>query len=670
VDESKSSSSVPVTGEASHLASVPRAYSTRRVPVEAMRFLRRDVAPSSGDLVLARVQRLGQHFRLHLPNGRRRDLFPGDEIIVSYADRYAPSQYEAFVPSDLAPCHLVASGGIAARVISGNSKLSRRPTEIVPLGLITSHADGPPLNLAGYGLPRPAARERSVLTLAVVGSSMDSGKTTALAHLARAIRNLGLRVGYAKVTGTAAGGDPWLLVDAGADPVLDFTDAGYASTYRVPLPALESVAEFLTGHLESSGVDVALLEVADGLFQPETAGILASERFRALVDGMLYAAVDALGAAHGASLLADLGYRLFGFTGMLSTAPLLAREAQSAADLPVFGRAALGDASVAAKLIADVRAARSSAAMPSEVSLAPGSAPRVAQTTPRGRVLPRRTHTCGLDHLVYVPTTVTPDAPLLIAVHGYSRNAWEQAECFAPLCEASGMVLAAPHFSEAEWSNYQRLGGAGEGPRADHALDEMVLELRRELDLLLGHVSLFGYSGGGQFAHRYVMAHPARITSAVVAAPGWYTFPDRERPYPYGARIGSRLEGVRMEAESFLRVPMLVVVGEHDDDERSEHLRRSPRLDQQQGTSRLERATRWVSAMQDAAAALGTPPRVRFASIPGAGHSFTECMENGLGELVLEHIGAPPETLRRDHKPQHPLGRPSIPMSSPRESIV
>lgn len=670
MDISKPTDTAPPTDAAGHLACVPRAYSTRRVPVESMRFLRRDVAPSSGDLVLARVQRLGQHFRLHLPNGRRRDLFPGDEVIVSYADRYAPSQYEALVPGDLAPCHLVASGGIAARVISGNSKLSRRPTEIVPLGLIAADASGPPLNLAAYGLPRPPARERSVLTLAVVGSSMDSGKTTALANLARAIRNLGLRVGYAKVTGTAAGGDPWLLVDAGADPVLDFTDAGYASTYRVPLPALESVAEFLTGHLQASQVDVALLEVADGLFQPETAGILASERFRALVDGMLYAAVDALGAAHGASLLTDLGYRLFGFTGMLSTAPLLAREAQSAADLPVFSRNALGDAAVAAKLIADVRSARSSGATPSDAPLPHGSVRRVASTTPRGRILPRRTSSCGLDHLVYVPTAVSADAPLLIAVHGYSRNAREQVEYFAPLCEATGMVLAAPHFNHTEWSSYQRLGGPGEGPRADQALDEMVHELRRELDLLLGHVSLFGYSGGGQFAHRYLMAHPARITRAVVAAPGWFTFPDRERPYPYGARIGRRLEGVRMEAEAFLRVPVLVVVGEHDDDDKSENLRHSMRLDLQQGTSRLERATRWVRAMQDAAAALNTPTRVRFASLPGAGHSFAECMENGLGELVLEHIGVLPHSLLRDRKPEGMRRRSSTPISSPRESIA
>jgi hypothetical protein len=38
-----------------------------------------------------------------------------DAIIVAYGHRYAPDQFEAYVPEDLGPCHLVAGGGVAAR---------------------------------------------------------------------------------------------------------------------------------------------------------------------------------------------------------------------------------------------------------------------------------------------------------------------------------------------------------------------------------------------------------------------------------------------------------------------------------------------------------------------------------------------------------------------------
>ena len=340
------------------LAKVRQAYSTRRVPRHAMRCLRTDLAPKSGDLVLARITRLGQHGGLHLPNGRRSELWVGDEVIVAYADRYAPSQFEARVPSDLSACQLVAGGGIAGSVVSAHEKLARRATNILPVGLLASDPTGPVLNVADFALPPLPQRRREVTVIAAVGSAMDSGKTTALANLAHGLAGLGLRVGYAKVTGTAAGGDPSLLRDAGAELVLDFTDMGFASTYRVAVEALEEVAEQLVRHLEELGAEVTLLEVADGLFQPETLELLASPRFQSLVDGVLYAAVDSLGAAHGAALLMAQGYRPLGFTGMIAAAPLLAREAQRAVDLPIYGRSELADASLAAKLLDAARGAQ------------------------------------------------------------------------------------------------------------------------------------------------------------------------------------------------------------------------------------------------------------------------------------------------------------------------
>jgi hypothetical protein len=347
--------SVPAGTEAARIARAARAYSTRRADSVVMQALRTDLAPKAGDLVLARVAKLGQHFRLHLPNGRSQNLWPDDEIVVAYADRYAPSQYEAHVPADLGPCNLAASGGIAARVVVSNAKLGKRPTEIEPIGLICRDRSASALNVADFALRPLAPAARRMTTIAVVGSAMDSGKTSALAHLAKGVSRLGVRVGYAKLTGTAAGGDPWLLVDAGADPVLDFTDLGFASTSRVATPLLERVCEQLVLRLQYAGAEVALLEIADGLFQPETAALLTSSRLRNLVDGMLYASVDALGAAHGASLISAQGHNLLGLTGMLAAAPLLVREAQGATDLPVYDRSDLADASVAATLLAAAR---------------------------------------------------------------------------------------------------------------------------------------------------------------------------------------------------------------------------------------------------------------------------------------------------------------------------
>ena len=81
-----------------------RSFTTRRVPAGDMRtIVRRDVRPQPGDLVLAKVVAIGSHRRLESPAGRRATLFPGDEIIVCYGNRYAPDQFEAIVGADLGP---------------------------------------------------------------------------------------------------------------------------------------------------------------------------------------------------------------------------------------------------------------------------------------------------------------------------------------------------------------------------------------------------------------------------------------------------------------------------------------------------------------------------------------------------------------------------------------
>ena len=259
----------------------------------------------------------------------------------------------------------------------------------------------------------------------------------------------------------------------------------------------------------------------------------------------------------------------------------------------------------------------------------------------RGRLVKARTQDAfGLEYFAHCPARAREDAPLLVAVHGYTRNAAEQVERFLPVCEAAGAVLVAPHFDAQHFRDYQRLGGL-RGARADAALDALLGELRASFGLLLGRVTLFGFSGGGQFVHRYALAHPKRVTNAVIAAPGWYTFPGREHAYPLGTRGVRKRLGLRMRAEAFTQVPILVAVGEHDDDERAENLRRERKLDRQQGVSRLERATRWVAAMQEAALAAGARARVRLHVIPNAGHSFADCMENGLDSLIAEQLAAP-----------------------------
>ena len=312
-----------------------RAYSTRRVDLaDAVGLLQEDYAPQAGDLVLARVDKLNQHQRLELTNGRRADLYPGDEIVACYGNRYAPDQFEGEVPVDLGPCHLVAAGGIAANCLSRNSKI-RAATRITPIGVL-ARADGRAVNLADYGLPRRRATGERPWVTAVIGSSMNAGKTTTVANLALGLTRAGLKVGAAKVTGTGAGGDVWHMTDAGSQRVLDFTDCGVPSTYKLSLAECESIMETLVAELCDAGVDTILIEVADGILQAETRGLVQSMTFFRLVDDVIFAAGDALGAAGGVDWLRQHGCNVIGVSGALTAAPLATRECAALVDVPLL----------------------------------------------------------------------------------------------------------------------------------------------------------------------------------------------------------------------------------------------------------------------------------------------------------------------------------------------
>jgi len=253
------------------------------------------------------------------------------------------------VPARLEPCDLVAAGGVASQMCARHTSMAA-PTAIAPVGLL-AYGDGRRLNLRDWALPRAEPQPDRPTTIAVLGTSMNAGKTTSAAHLIYGLASSGSRVAAAKVTGTGAGGDVWLMHDAGASPVLDFTHAGHASTAGLEPAEVEDILLCLTADLATSGAESIVLEIADGLFQAETAALVASPRFAEAVDGILFAGSDALGVALGIQRLTDLGLPVIGVTGLVTASPLAMREAATATGLPVLDLDALRDPATAGALL-------------------------------------------------------------------------------------------------------------------------------------------------------------------------------------------------------------------------------------------------------------------------------------------------------------------------------
>ncbi|WP_282606117.1 hypothetical protein [Pelagibius sp. Alg239-R121] len=332
------------------------AFSTRRVErQDAVSLLDMLTHATSGDLVLGRVERIGSHKKIQLAKGRASELYVGDLVVLACGDRYAPDQFEGLAELDPEGADMLAGGGVLGRMRHRHAKMSA-PTRIIPLGML-ANAAGKAINLADYALNK-AARPDGLKVIGIVGASMNSGKTTAVAGFAHGLSRAGHRVAAIKATGTGAFGDFNAFVDTGARYVADFTDAGMVSTYRQPLVRIESGLDTLLAHAKRDGCDVAVVELADGVFQKETADLLRNPRVRDGFAGVVFAAPDALAAAGGCAALRAMGVEPAIVTGMVSCSPLGAAEAETATGVSVVTRSTLCDPAQANALLAQMLAKR------------------------------------------------------------------------------------------------------------------------------------------------------------------------------------------------------------------------------------------------------------------------------------------------------------------------
>ncbi len=260
---------------------------------------------------------------------------------------------------------------------------------------------------------------------------------------------------------------------------------------------------------------------------------------------------------------------------------------------------------------------------------------------PLGRLLRRALRSDpSLEYLVYAPPTRKAAPRVMVAVHGSSARWVSQVKTLAGHCDREHVVLIAPRMDDQRLPRYQRLGS--DARRADLFLNECVQEAGHLAGADVSKVFMFGHFGGAQFAHRYAMAYPHRVHALVAASAGWYTFPDTSAKFPYGIRSSRSLPGLTFDPEQYLQVPMYVMVGTQDTG--TERVRRNDRVDAQQGSTRIERARRWVAAMQAQAQAHALPPRVELTELPGAGHSFESlCRDAALAErtFLLFHPASP-----------------------------
>src|SRR6266850_620864 len=305
-------------------------YALRRIPPSAFATrLPSPTHPRPGTIALAQLEKIGKNAPLELVSGRPATLHEGDLLAVVFGNRYATEQFEGYARRQGDACDLLSMGGLCGVVESRHASVAE-PSKLRILGAL-GNSHGRPLRLQDFALAGAGAmtsvRPR---VLVVCGTSMDAGKTHTAVNLIRGLRLLGDSVAGIKLTGTATGRDTWGMLDAGARPALDFIDGGLPSTYLATLDELLSLYQLLVGHAGLAGAQWVVIEIADGLLQPETAALLQCRSFRDTVEHWVFATSDPLAAEGGVRLLRKWDIEPIAVSGIVSMSPLAMREAQNA----------------------------------------------------------------------------------------------------------------------------------------------------------------------------------------------------------------------------------------------------------------------------------------------------------------------------------------------------
>ena len=257
----------------------------------------------------------------------------------------------------------------------------------------------------------------------------------------------------------------------------------------------------------------------------------------------------------------------------------------------------------------------------------------------------------GQRYFLYVPDSALrnpKEAYILASIHGYSGRT-DDAEGisrveytalrWSSLAEEYGWVVLAPHFDEDRFNDdYQRLNLSifGTGVRADLRLDDLVREVGQLIPGINSRkIYLFGFSGGGQFVHRYVAFHPDRVLRAVSAGSGWYMWPDDGLPYPVGTT--TLLHGADPRIDELLTSNLLVLVGAEDTTDSS--FRKTYGfydLMKIQGETRWERARNWVNELERIAQRKNIDLNVELEFAPSTGHSISYTLKKSAAEYLTE----------------------------------
>jgi len=292
--------------------------------------------PEPGDLGLFRVKTIGYHKNLITKDDKKFRLYENDLFVGVFGNRYATDGFEGRV-GKLDKISMLTGAGMVGTARYRHKSI-KRSTKLSFVGFVNDDNDTR-INLKKLNFHKSTLKQKPKNLILVVGSGMNSGKTTTASKLINGLSKEGKKIAACKLTGSVSNRDKNELSAASADYTIDFSDYGFPSTYLCKKAELLDLFETMLSDIEKISPDIIVMEIADGVLQRETKMILTDNKIRKLTKGVVLTAESAPSALFSSQQLLNWEQNLIAVSGSITSSPLSSKEFTENSKIPLISSA-------------------------------------------------------------------------------------------------------------------------------------------------------------------------------------------------------------------------------------------------------------------------------------------------------------------------------------------
>jgi predicted esterase len=241
------------------------------------------------------------------------------------------------------------------------------------------------------------------------------------------------------------------------------------------------------------------------------------------------------------------------------------------------------------------------------------------------------------------PKKIDKDTQLLFVIHGNSRNAKDYISAWIPYVSNKNIIVVAPQFDKSNFRYFFLLESATSSGSINNNSDDYIHKsissffdfFQSKFSLSTNKYKMFGHSAGAQFTHRYMLlSNDKRISNAVVANAGWYTFLNGNN-FPYGIK-NTPIDISSEHIKWFMSNRTSLLIGDNDVNLKSVN---SSKGAQKQGITRVDRANSFFESLINISDNNNIPFRWGYKVVDNAGHDYMK-MTPVAAKILLEDVSS------------------------------